>query len=124
MPLLSRKLSLIDTLSEPAAPSYSAVEAAPPAFQEFPANFRVNGADISPLVNTVALKQHLKLLGAFHALKQQVVGLKTGLGCTEGLSEEARWSVFVCMASTVLREDWPEAHMCCSTGRPSLRALY
>lgn len=79
------------------APSYTATDA-PPTFTTFPNTFAINGGHTKQLVDTLALKRHLRLLAAFHELKQRVQLVREG--CAAELSEEARWSVFVSMVSS------------------------
>ena len=103
MQKLKRTTSIASTTSH--LPPYTAFEAAPPAFSgstsAFPTSFKIKGKVTGALVDTGALQRHLRLLGAFHELKERVLQLETGLGCTERLSKNARWGVFVAMVSQI-----------------------
>lgn len=81
-------------------PTYTSQEAPPPAAYDhnFPRAYTVNQHNVAPFVTVTSLKRHLRLLGAFHSLKERVQSSGTFAGCTAGLHPEARWSVFVAIA--------------------------
>lgn len=79
-----------------APPTYSPEEAPPPSFNDFPGRYTVNNNLANPFVSVATLKQHLRLLGAFRALKERVQNARVGI--TAHLQQEARWGVFVAIA--------------------------
>ncbi|GAA6028929.1 hypothetical protein JCM8097_001510 [Rhodosporidiobolus ruineniae] len=76
-------------------PSYLSSNSPPPPFSAFPDQYRVGRYDVS-LVSVGEIKAHLKVLGAFHRLRQAVES-KTD-GWAAHLDPKARWGVFVQIA--------------------------
>ncbi|GAA5894085.1 hypothetical protein JCM6882_007980 [Rhodosporidiobolus microsporus] len=91
MPLLRRASS---TLSD-RPPTYVSSESPPPPFTAFPDQYTVGGKQ-TLFLHTGQLKKHLKLLGAFHLLRQRIEGLEGGW-CGH-LDKKTRWAVFVNVA--------------------------
>uniref|UniRef100_A0A0K3CG13 Uncharacterized protein n=1 Tax=Rhodotorula toruloides TaxID=5286 RepID=A0A0K3CG13_RHOTO len=79
-------------------PSYTSdgASSAPPAFTDFPDSYTVNKQSGILFVDDGDLQAHLKLLAAFHALRQRVeAGCK---GVAAELEPKARWTVFLYVA--------------------------
>ncbi|KAL8283803.1 hypothetical protein RQP46_005235 [Phenoliferia psychrophenolica] len=76
----------------------STSSAPPPGFSTFPSTFTINNRQTPALVSTSSLKDHLRLLGAFHDLRKAVESSTAGEGITAGLEPAARWGVFLAIA--------------------------
>lgn len=96
-------------MGDPGLPSYSAPRATaspynenvdPPAYTQSK-SYPVGGQNADLFVSERQLKAHLKLLGAFWELKQQVVEGRFGVSNTKLLEQkdpERRWAWFVGLA--------------------------
>ena len=75
---------------------------APPRLAEAPAtraSFAVAGRDLTtPLVTVAGVKAHLKLLSAFHQLRQDVIAYKQPELEAAGITDDDRWSIFLVKA--------------------------
>jgi hypothetical protein len=71
-------------------------EEAPPTYSEYPTElpelFPIGKHQVKPLVNVTELQAHLKLLGAFHELKQEVETQPLGDGAA---NKDEAWVIFV-----------------------------
>ncbi|GAA6024172.1 hypothetical protein JCM10207_005592 [Rhodosporidiobolus poonsookiae] len=93
MPLLRRT----SPTSSNSAPAYDGPAASerPPAFTDFPSNYRVGSQQVL-VIQVDQVKAHLKLLAAFHQLQKDVEAVSDGW--TAHLEPKARWAVFVHIA--------------------------
>ncbi|BGP18703.1 hypothetical protein JCM10213v2_006769 [Rhodosporidiobolus nylandii] len=102
MAALLRRASFSSVFSE-RPPSYTSTDPAPfneppPPFTAFPSRYSVKGRDVS-FVEVRELKQHLKLLAAFHRLQKAVEAIPAdGKHWAAGLEPKARWACFLAVA--------------------------
>ncbi|GAA6022799.1 hypothetical protein JCM10207_000423 [Rhodosporidiobolus poonsookiae] len=84
-----------DNLAMYDSPTTTASSSRPPAMTDFPSTYRVGSQQVL-LVQVKQVKAHLKLLAAFHQLRQEVEAVRSPW--TAHLEPKARWALFLHVA--------------------------
>lgn len=83
------------------APGFTTTGTAPPSYT-FPTTFPIGRQRAAPLINSIQLKGHLTLLGAFAALHAQIEALDSASSVNIQLlvpeDKDKRWTWFVGLA--------------------------
>ena len=83
----------------PPAYSSSDAELEPPTYSTgLPATFHVGKHDTPPVIGLDEVEAHLRILGAFGALKARVIAAQKELATNQQLDATDAWTVFLCRA--------------------------